>query len=119
MFAVPGPVDSRMSRGCHALIKDGAKLVETIDDVLAELGPLAENIGATTARCSRGRPSWSLNEIEQQVLAAIDDFADIDRRGGRHLRPADSPRAVDDQRAGNAPAGAASKRHAGVRARTT
>jgi DNA processing protein len=44
VFAVPGPVDSRMSRGCHALIKDGAKLVETIDDVLAELGPLAEKI---------------------------------------------------------------------------
>ena len=35
VFAVPGPVDSRMSRGCHALIRDGAKLVETIDDVLA------------------------------------------------------------------------------------
>ena len=44
VFAVPGPIDSRMSRGCHALIKDGAKLVESIDDVLAELGPLAENI---------------------------------------------------------------------------
>jgi DNA processing protein len=44
VFAVPGPIDSRLSRGCHALIKDGAKLVESIDDVLAELGPLAENI---------------------------------------------------------------------------
>lgn len=40
VFAVPGPVDSRMSRGCHHLLRDGAKLVETVDDVLNELGPL-------------------------------------------------------------------------------
>jgi DNA processing protein len=41
VFAVPGRVDSRMSKGCHRLIRDGAKLVETVDDVLEELGPLA------------------------------------------------------------------------------
>jgi DNA processing protein len=41
VFAVPGRVDSRTSRGCHRLLRDGAKLVETIDDVLEELGPLA------------------------------------------------------------------------------
>src|SRR5207244_7706533 len=35
VFAVPWPVDSRMSHGCHALIKDGAKLDDSIDDGLA------------------------------------------------------------------------------------
>ena len=38
VYAVPGSVLSPMSRGCHALIRDGAGLVETEADILAELG---------------------------------------------------------------------------------
>jgi DNA processing protein len=38
VFAVPGPVDSLVSRGCHALIRDGATLVESIEDVMDQLG---------------------------------------------------------------------------------
>jgi len=72
VFAVPGPIDSRMSRGCHALIKDGAKLVETIDDVLAELGPLAETIERDDGTTLQRPAELKLNEIEQQVLGAID-----------------------------------------------
>jgi DNA processing protein len=72
VFAVPGPIDSRMSRGCHALIKDGAKLLETVDDVLAELGPLADNIERDDGTLITNPAELVLNEIEQQVLAAID-----------------------------------------------
>jgi DNA processing protein len=72
VFAVPGPIDSRMSRGCHALIKDGAKLIESIDDVLAELGPLADNIEREDGTRVQHPAELVLNEIEQQVLAAID-----------------------------------------------
>jgi DNA processing protein len=37
VFAIPGSIHSPLSKGCHALIKSGAKLVETAEDVVAEL----------------------------------------------------------------------------------
>ena len=38
-FAIPGSIHNPVARGCHRLLRDGAKLVETADDVLAELAP--------------------------------------------------------------------------------
>jgi DNA processing protein len=72
VFAVPGPIDSRLSRGCHALIRDGAKLIESVDDVLDELGPLVEDVPRDDGTKLRAPAELTLNEIERQVLAVID-----------------------------------------------
>jgi DNA processing protein len=71
VFAMPGNVDSRCSRGCHRLIRDGAKLIETADDVLEELGPLVEAVPRGDGQVIHHPAELMLNETEQQVLAAI------------------------------------------------
>jgi DNA processing protein len=72
VFAVPGRVDSRASRGCHALIRDGARLVESAEDVLDELGPLVEATPRDDGTVIRHPAELKLNETETTVLQAID-----------------------------------------------
>ena len=53
LLAVPGPITSPMSAGCHELIRrerDPALLVTCVDDVLAVVGAVGEGIGAAGAR---------------------------------------------------------------------
>jgi len=44
VFAIPGSIHNALSRGCHELIRQGAKLVETGDDIVAELRPLVGHL---------------------------------------------------------------------------
>ncbi len=44
VFALPGSLHNPMAKGCHRLIREGARLVETTADILQELGPLAAEL---------------------------------------------------------------------------
>jgi len=49
VYAIPGSIHSPMAKGCHALIKTGAKLVESADDVLSELAGFRPSGAADTS----------------------------------------------------------------------
>lgn len=71
VFAVPGPVTGGRHSGCHQLIQDGARLVESVEHILSELGQYV-----TPGRMSRPappavRPGAALPEVETKVLAAL------------------------------------------------
>ncbi len=79
IFAVPGPVNSRMSQGCNRLIRDGAILIQDAQDVLEHLGPLFESVQIAPDKVVRNPIELKLNEQEQSVLQAIEAVpSDID-----------------------------------------
>ena len=50
VFAIPGSIHNPLARGCHQLLRHGAKLVESAEDILSELGPLAAATQAEPGR---------------------------------------------------------------------
>ena len=74
VFALPGSVHNPMVKGCHALIRQGAKLVETADDIIEELGPLtlaaAGVVAGSVVAGSTGQTTIEFSELPQQGAAA-------------------------------------------------
>jgi DNA processing protein len=75
VFAIPGSIHSPLSKGCHQLIRQGAKLVESAQDVLEELGnhTYTQRIPASTYR-----PAAKENESSGLLAAMGFDPVDID-----------------------------------------
>jgi DNA processing protein len=70
VFAIPGSIHSPVSRGCHKLIRDGAKLVEEAADVLSELKISLSGEGLSRCRKPAGTPP-ALDKEYEMLLDAI------------------------------------------------
>jgi DNA processing protein len=86
IFAVPGRIDSPQSKGCHELIKKGAKLCEGVEDILSEFEYLFPPSNRGQAGEAGILPSLELSEHEQQVYEAVgaaeDSVDEIIHRSG-------------------------------------
>jgi len=73
VFAVPGPIDSPVSVGCHHLIRDGAHLIESVRDLYDVIGPLAAPQADAAGRVVSHAAEIRLNPQERAVLDRLGD----------------------------------------------
>jgi DNA processing protein len=70
VMAVPGKIDSPLSKGAHQLIKEGAKLVESVEDIMEALGyigqELKDHVTAAAAKASEiiEKPLFDINQLK-------------------------------------------------------
>ncbi|MCK5481305.1 MAG: DNA-processing protein DprA [Gammaproteobacteria bacterium] len=71
VFAIPGSIHNPLARGCHYLIREGAKLVETAQDIIDELGSLA---GACTPLPATVEETTRPHQLDEEYLQFLDSI---------------------------------------------
>ena len=76
VFAIPGSIHNPLARGCHALIKQGVKLVETAEEIIEELAALVswqnESLLDAEKGSEQGSEDFELDEEYQELIRHID-----------------------------------------------
>lgn len=76
VFAIPGSIHNPVSKGCHQLIREGATLVETAEDIIAQLGGMLSFVADSA---NAPRQQVELDDDEASVLAELGfDPVDLD-----------------------------------------
>jgi DNA processing protein len=88
VFALPGSIHSPLSKGCHALIKTGAKLAESAEDVLSELASFRRT-GFASTHSSAGAPEQASSAGEPLLDCMGFDPVDVDSLCARAGLPAE------------------------------
>ncbi|MCF6288405.1 MAG: DNA-processing protein DprA [Proteobacteria bacterium] len=75
VMAIPGSIHSPLAKGCHSLIKQGAKLIESAQEIMEELTPLAQSLSlqikAKLASIESVPQTINVTKIQQKVLQHI------------------------------------------------
>ncbi len=71
VFALPGSIHNPLARGCHELIRQGAKLVETAHDIVVELAPLAGHLQQSVMESTQNKTPLPENDIDYSELRKV------------------------------------------------
>jgi DNA processing protein len=74
VFAIPGSIHNPLARGCHHLIRQGAKLVETAQDVIDELGILADTCNSLSQPGEWDDTPGYTRELDAEYMQLLDNI---------------------------------------------
>jgi DNA processing protein len=84
IYALPGKIDSFVSQGAHSLIKQGAKLVESTEDIIEELEPLIVLQGTRVEGEDKTKIEANLQQEEKKIYSSVaDEPLHLDEIAGR------------------------------------